>query len=227
MKVNEALIVDDLLFPIKVDSEKFSAIKKDIYIAKTIEVGSQFIYFEKIQIHPTRIALFMDLPESNTHEIFRFDDIALEDEKGNRWIHDGAHINEENKKVLYFHSNYFSEPEKLDIVFSSFTALPKEELEVLIDLDSERFLKVPGDKRFKKVWVEKDMGDMNGLYVQVQIDEEDHDYFFSIFNGSITDAEGTVFEYDTQSYGVADDSGLALYEQGLVMDTKKMVSPIR
>ncbi|TYS73449.1 DUF4179 domain-containing protein [Sutcliffiella horikoshii] len=224
VNINEVEIIKGLNFPIEVDTQKFSAITNGIAIDKSVEAGEQSIYFEKMEIHPTRIALFLEYDESNTHEIFRFDDIALEDEKGNRWISDGSSSMEDNKIVIYFESNYFSEPQQLDLVFSSFTALPKDELEVVVDLEKESIIKAPSDKRLKKVWLDDGEKDRKGIYFQIEVDPKDHNYFFSLFNNNIIDANGTVHEYTTRTYSNID--GTNLYEQGLIVDTDKIVSPI-
>ncbi|WP_187441933.1 DUF4179 domain-containing protein [Sutcliffiella horikoshii] len=224
ININELEVIKALNYPIEVDMNKFSAITKEFAIDKSVEAGGQSIYFEKMEIHPTRIALFLEYDESNTHEIFRFDDIALEDEKGNRWISEGGSSMDDNKIVMYFESNYFSEPKQLDLVFSSFAALPKDELEVMVDLEKESIIKAPSDKRLKKVWLEDGEKDVKGIYFQVEVDPKDHNYFFSLFDSNIIDASGTVHEYTTRTYSSMD--GTNLYEQGLIVDTDKMVSPI-
>lgn len=224
ININEIESIKGLNFPIEVDTQKFSAMTKEIAIDKSVEAGGQSIYFEKMEIHPTRIALFLEYDESNTHEIFRFDDIALEDEKGNRWISDGGSSMDDNKIVMYFESNYFSEPKQLDLVFSSFTALPKNELEVIVDLEKESIIKAPSDKKLKKVWLEDGEKDVKDIYFQIEVDPKDHNYFFSLFDSNIIDESGTVHEYTTRTYSSMD--GTNLYEQGLIVDTDKMVSPI-
>ncbi|WP_404432530.1 DUF4179 domain-containing protein [Sutcliffiella horikoshii] len=224
ININEIEVIKGLDFPIDVDIDKFSAITKEFPIDRSVEAGGQSIYFEKMEIHPTRIALFLEYDKSNTHEIFRFDDIALEDEKGNRWISDGSSSTDDNRIVMYFESNYFSEPQQLDLVFSSFTALPKDELEVVVDLEEENIIKGPSDKRLKKVWLEDGEKDVKGIYFQIEVDPKDHNYFFSLFVSNIFDANGTVHEYSTRTYSNID--GTNLYEQGMIVDTDKMVSPI-
>lgn len=224
ISMNEIEMINGLDFPIEVDMDKFSAITKEFAIDKSVEAGGQSIYFEKMEIHPTRIALFLEYDKSNTHEIFRFDDIALEDEKGNQWISDGSSSTDDNKIVMYFESNYFSEPQQLDLVFSSFTALPKNELEVVVDLKEERFIKAPSDERFKKVWLEKGDKNTKGIYFQIEVDPKDHNHFFPLFDNDIIDANGTVHDYSTRTYSNID--GTNLYEQGVILDADKMVSPI-
>lgn len=224
ISMNEIEMINGLDFPIEVDMDKFSAITKEFAIDKSVEAGGQSIYFEKMEIHPTRIALFLEYDKSNTHEIFRFDDIALEDEKGNQWISDGSSSTDDNKIVMYFESNYFSEPQQLDLVFSSFTALPKNELEVVVDLEEERFIKAPSDERFKKVWLEKGDKNTKGIYFQIEVDPKDHNHFFPLFDNDIIDANGTVHDYSTRTYSNID--GTNLYEQGVILNADKMVSPI-
>lgn len=224
ININEVEAINGLNFPIEVDTRKFSAITKEILIDKAVEGGGQSIYFEKMEIHPTRIALFLEYDKSNTHEIFRFDDITLEDEKGNRWTSDGGSSMDDNKIVMYFESNYFSEPQQLDLVFSSFTALPKNELEVVIDLENESFIKAPSDERLKKVWLEDGKKDVKGIYFQIEVDPKDHNYFFSLFDNNIVDASGTIHEYNTRTYSYID--GTNMFEQGMILDTDKMVNPI-
>jgi len=224
ISMNEIEMINGLDFPIEVDMDKFSALTKEFAIDKSVEAGGQSIYFEKMEIHPTRIALFLEYDQSNTHEIFRFDDIALEDEKGNKWISDGSSSTDDNKIVMYFESNYFSEPQQLDLVFSSFTALPKNELEVVVDLEEERFIKAPSDERFKKVWLEKGDKNTKGIYFQIEVDPKDHNHFFPLFDNDIIDANGTVHDYSTRTYSNID--GTNLYEQGVILEADKMVSPI-
>ncbi|WP_096153536.1 MULTISPECIES: DUF4179 domain-containing protein [Bacillus] len=141
--------------PITIDYEKFSAIKKVYEVNETVAIEGQKILVEKVEIRPTRIAVSILYDELNTHKIFAFDNIRLMDEKGEIWTEQTASISffetDPNRFTLYFESNYFAEPKELYLEFSSVRALPKDEVELVVDIEQEEIIQQPSDNRFISV----------------------------------------------------------------------------
>ncbi|WP_336775990.1 DUF4179 domain-containing protein [Paenibacillus sp. MMO-58] len=104
-------------FSIPVDKAKFEGMKETYEINQTVRVEGQQITFGKMTVHPTRIELEVAYDAANTKKLFYFDDLRLEDEKGETFgtISNGvtgSNISE-NSQILYFQSNYFRKPEHL------------------------------------------------------------------------------------------------------------------
>ena len=141
--------------PITIDYEKFSAIKKVYEVNETVAIEGQKILVEKVEIRPTRIAVSVLYDEMNSHKIFGYDNIRLLDERGEVWTEQVSTISfsdtEPNRYTLYFESNYFAEPNELYLQFSSVRALPKDEVELVVDIDSDEIIQQPSDNRFTSV----------------------------------------------------------------------------
>ncbi|MCF6138414.1 DUF4179 domain-containing protein [Pseudalkalibacillus berkeleyi] len=135
---------------IPIDKEWFKNTKETIPIHKEISIEGQKVQFEKMVIHPTRIGLYVKLDQSNTKQLFHFDDLKLVDEKGEHWlpIDNGVtRTGGENDYVLYFQSNYFRKPAELYLSGSSVRAIPKGERTIVIDVRNEKLVKAPRDNR--------------------------------------------------------------------------------
>ncbi|CAG9620661.1 DUF5643 domain-containing protein [Sutcliffiella rhizosphaerae] len=186
-------------------------------------VGNQSIFFEKLEIFPTQIALYLDFPESNTHEIFRFDDIRIEDVMGNIWSNDGIHIIKGSKTVLYFESNYFSEPEELKLKFSSIRTLPKDQLKVVVDLKEDHIIQAPHDGKIKKFYYDKKLG---GLFFDIEVDKRDGYSFFQVFEQNIYDAQGEMHGNNSFSVSNLRLKENILHQHALFFDENELESPI-
>jgi hypothetical protein len=148
---DDCLVLGDtwkMLIPI--DKTKFENMERKYELDQTVKIAGQKIHFEKAVIYPTRVSVDLSFDDSNTMEIFAFEDLALIDEKGNEWgtIQDGVtliHLSDTRKRI-FFQSNYFTMPEKLLIKGSGIRALDKDKSELVIDLDSKRILRAPDEK---------------------------------------------------------------------------------
>lgn len=136
--------------PVTIDKSKFKSMVKTYEIAQTVTVENQKITFDKVNIYPTRLEIDLAFAPENTMKIFSFEDLKVIDEQGRAWgtITNGitASLTDDNHRTLYFQSNYFTTPKKLYITGSRIRALDKDKLEVTLDLEGKKFLKVPNDK---------------------------------------------------------------------------------
>lgn len=136
-------------FKVPVDKKKFEGMKKIYSLNKTIEVEGQKVKFKTITITPIKAALEVEYDASNTKKMFAFDDLALVDEKGEKWgvINNGISGSriDDNHEIIYFQSNYFRAPKSLYLTGSSIRALDKDKLLVKVDLNKKILLSSPDD----------------------------------------------------------------------------------
>lgn len=137
-------------FAITLDKNKIEGQKTVYSINQTVTVEGQRITFGTMTVYPTRIGLEVTYDPSNTKKLFAFDDIRIEDERGEAFgtITNGVTASNvsDNRVVLYFQSNYFRKPEHLFLRASSIRALDKNTLEVQVDLERNVLLTQPDDR---------------------------------------------------------------------------------
>ena len=136
---------------------------KVFVLNEEIEVENQKMTIEDITVYPLRVAITIAFDEANTMRIFNFEDMRIEDEKGEVWssIRNGVTMSEtdEGKLVYYLQSNYFEKPKKLYFKINQLQALPKDEAYLLVDLQKQEVLQQPADRKIEvteitKNWIE-------------------------------------------------------------------------
>jgi len=186
-------------FVIPIDKGKFEGLKETYEINQTVNVEGQLITFEKMTVYPTRIGLEVAYDPTNTKKLFYFDDIRIEDEKGETFgtINNGilASNISEDRLVLYFQSNYFRKPNQLYLRANTIRALDKSKLEVQIDLDSKELLSRP-EERLTFVDAGTSQRDGQGVLVfRLNNDDPlDENRQFHLFDSRYKDASGQSFE---------------------------------
>lgn len=149
-KNNLNVLPHEYRIPITIDKSKFINKEKTFALNQTVEVEGQKITFDKVVIFPTRLEIDLTFASENTMKLFSFDDLKVIDEQGREWgsITNGvtATLTDDNHRTLYFQSNYFTSPKKLYITGSSIRALHKDALQVLVDVETKKFIKTPDDK---------------------------------------------------------------------------------
>ncbi|MFD0670056.1 DUF4179 domain-containing protein [Cohnella sp. GCM10027633] len=182
-------------FAIPVDKSKFEGLKQTYEINETVTVDNQRITFGTMTVYPTRIGLEVEYDPANKKKIFYFDDLRLEDEKGEVFGTitngmSGSLIND-NRHILYFQSNYFSKPEQLYLRASTIRALDKSKLEVKIDLEREALLSSPDDRLTLK---DAGTGSSRMLAFGLNNDDPlDEHRQYGIFDNTYADATGRSF----------------------------------
>ena len=122
--------------------------KAKVYtVNKEIEVDNQKMMIQDITIYPLRVAIKIAFDDANTMKIFNFEDMRIEDDKGEVWssIRNGMTVSGvgEEERIYYLQSNYFEKPGKLYFKMNKIQALPKDEAYLLVDLEKQKVLKQP------------------------------------------------------------------------------------
>ncbi|MCC3374582.1 DUF4179 domain-containing protein [Cohnella sp. REN36] len=133
----------EVRFPI--DHSRFEGLKQEIALDRTISVEGQRVTFEKAEISPLRIALYLDYAEDNDKQIFNAGDMRLVDDQGTVWKWTGGTL-ERNRPVLYFESSYFRQPRELYAEGSWFSAIDRNDCKVVIDTKAQRMVRAPDEK---------------------------------------------------------------------------------
>ncbi|MED4017176.1 DUF4179 domain-containing protein [Sutcliffiella cohnii] len=215
-------VVEDLHVSFSYDKEKFAKIKKVYEVDQTITVEDQKIYVDRMEIRPTRIVVYVEYNNENKQEIFGFDDIQLVDGNGEVWTPtDGLVYDklDENKIALNFQSNYFAEPNELFLTFTSLRALPKEEIEVTIDLEKNKIVNAPKDG--KLAFVDSSFWDVT---FELMVDEQDYYHHRPLFHSTFTDANGKEYSFNNSS-GSSTEEGIHVKTMGGV-NMNEVASPI-
>lgn len=134
---------------------------------------------------------------------------------------------DENHEILYFQSNYFTQPKKLFLRGKSIRALDKDDLSVIVDIEQERIHEGPANLVLDQV-IKTSSGKEKELYFLLKTNPEyDEKRGFSIFPHEFTDARGNSFNTGVQSIrSHSDNPG---YDQTLVFslpDNQSYQSPI-
>ena len=188
---------------IPVDKDKFAGLKTVYEVNQSVVIEGQKITFEKVTVFPTRMILNVSYDPANSKKIFAFDDLTLVNEKGEVWGRimngmSGSRL-DENHEVLFFQSNYFTQPKKLFLRGKSIRALDKKDTRVTLDLENKRILTGPPNIILDQV-IMAPSGMVTELYFLLKTNlEYDRERGFSIFNFAFTDAGGKSFNARSQS----------------------------
>ncbi|MER2262106.1 MAG: DUF4179 domain-containing protein [Psychrobacillus sp.] len=168
------------------DFEVPFTIKNDLMKGKVYEVNkevvidNQKVFIKEIKIYPLRVALTLRYDKGNDMVFLQFEDLRLEDEKGEEWssIRNGSTgfggVGD-LEKTYFLQSNYFKEPKELYLKFDKVQALPKEESYLLVDFDKKEILEQPS---FEKIEVTKILS--GGLELRYKPMKENH--LYSLFS---------------------------------------------
>ncbi|WP_248513964.1 DUF4179 domain-containing protein [Sporosarcina sp. NCCP-2222] len=176
---------ETIQIPFKIE---LKPIKKEQYIInETVEVKGQKIHIRSITIGSLKTAIEVEYDAENTMKIFGFEDLRLEDEKGEVWtsIQNGVTARgSDNPNVMtyYLQSNYFRQTDHLTLKFNKLMAMDREDAFIIIDTDKKEIIRQPKDKRFRNMTVHR------GGYVEFELRGEEgyhHDPF-----STIIDAQG-------------------------------------
>lgn len=178
----------------QIDKGKFEGLKEVYDIHQTFDVEGQKITFEQMTVYPTRIALSVAYDKGNTKKILGFDDLEIVDDQGDVFgtISNGVFATQQDEfhETLYFQSNYFKKPKELYIRGSSLTALDKDKLEVVVDIENGTLLKKPDDRLTLLNVSEK--------YLEFQLksdDPIDESKAYFVFSGDYKDASGNQYRF--------------------------------
>ncbi|KAA0550384.1 DUF4179 domain-containing protein [Bacillus sp. BGMRC 2118] len=207
--------------PFTIDVQKFEGMQSVFSINKTASIENQKFTINKMVVHPTEMELYLQFDPANDKEIFNFDDLKIVDEKGEHWNAKGS-IRNENEHIVTFESNYFHEPKKLYVEFSSVRAVDKDELEVVVDVENQKILKAPSDERFLSV--QRSGHDLSFLLKNENAQDQNHSY--NLFGGDMVDATGATYSISSRFSSPASDDSNNVQIEGIVLPTLDFANPI-
>lgn len=143
--------------PFQLDESKFVE-KKVFNLYETVKIEGQELTIKEVVVYPSQVDVHVSLNPQNSKQIFGFNDLQLVDETGEVWnlTSRGNYPISEDEFIIHLQSNYFSNPKKLHLRFSSMRALNKDELWLELDPANKKILKAPRDGKFKDVEIWKD-----------------------------------------------------------------------
>ncbi|WP_027624068.1 DUF4179 domain-containing protein [Clostridium lundense] len=214
-------------FEIPINKEKFESMNKVYNVYETVQIEGQKIYFKTLTITPTRIALLVEYDRNNTKKILGFDDLSIFNEKGEEWarINNGVTSIKKNEyqDILYFQSNYFTNPKELYIKGTSIRALDKDKLEVIVDMNKKELLKSPDNKLMIKS-ITNDNNQTTLEFFLIADKRLDKKCAYSIFDGDFKDGSGVTFKSKGRGTRIGKSSEQSILYN--VSDDIKYKSPI-
>jgi len=125
---------------------------KTIQVNETVTIEGQKITVRDVKISPLRVAIHIEKDPNNKMKIFRIEDLALQNEKGEEWSSAtygfNSSIVSDDEEIIYLQSNYFDQPKELTLTFSKLQAMPKDEAFIKIDTDKKVILNQPNENYF-------------------------------------------------------------------------------
>ncbi|MBB4824774.1 hypothetical protein HNO89_001998 [Sporosarcina luteola] len=196
-------------------------VKKEQYIInETVEVQGQKIHVRSITIGAIKTAIEIEFDEGNSMEIFGFEDLRLEDEKGEIWtsIQNGVTArgtDNPNVNTYYLQSNYFKESERLTLKFNKLMAMDREDAFLIIDTEKAEIIRQPKDQRFSNLAV-------YGPYIEIELRGEPG-YHHGAFS-TIMDANGKELHTMTGKISIVEDDQISL---GFDLPDEEYTNPLR
>ncbi|MBU8878144.1 DUF4179 domain-containing protein [Bacillus sp. FJAT-29790] len=154
--------------PLHLDESMFVE-KKVFDLNETVVIEGQEITIKEVVVYPSQTDVHVSFNPQNSKQIFGFNDLRLVDETGEVWdlrVKGNDPINED-EFIIHLQSNYFSNPKKLNLQFSSLRALNKDELWLEIDPVNKKILKAPKDGKFTEI---EAWGDIIQLKLETKTD---------------------------------------------------------
>lgn len=168
-------------------------------LKQEVVIEGQKLVIDEITINPLRVSVDITFDETNTMEIYNFQDMRIEDENGEEWssIRNGTSGRGfgESKQTLFLQSNYFEKPQKLYFKMNQLQALAKEEAYVLVDLQKGKVLKQPSDGKIEFTSIKPDS--VEARYEQAN-DEVNRSLFYIAenANGEEVESNSSSMHYD-------------------------------
>lgn len=128
-------------------------------IDQEVDIQGQKFIIENVTVSPLRVGVNIAIDPANPMKILQFEDMRLEDEKGEVWgsIQNGttATWGEDGKYTFYLQSNYFSKPKKLYLRMNTVQAVNADEAIAEIDTETGKWLNQPEDQKIRLVRSDK------------------------------------------------------------------------
>lgn len=156
-------------------------------IDKEVDIAGQKFTIEKVTASPLRVGVKITIDSANPMKILLFEDMRLEDEKGEVWgsIQNGttAFGGKDGESTFFLQSNYFSKPEKLYLRINKVQALKAEEAIAEVNTETGEWLNQPEDQKIQLVKSDK----KHAEFIMPKADDQSFQYAFA---SAISDAKG-------------------------------------
>ncbi|TFE19423.1 DUF4179 domain-containing protein [Cohnella luojiensis] len=214
---------------IPVDRKKFEGLKQEYSLNQTITVEGQRITFTKATVYPLKIAVDVEVDESNSKQVFGPADIRMTDEEGGVWKTFMTFGDFRSKTTIYFESNYFRKPMELYLEGEWFRALDKSKMDIVIDTDKRKLLQAPDG--FLKLKSVTPFGKYKKITLQLAAKEKTAGMWgYNVISGDFIDASGKAYKQayipggtvvSTSSTGEKNEQEMYYY-----LDDKKYEQPL-
>jgi len=192
-------------YEVPINKNKFKNMETTYTLNENLKIQDQKILFKTVTITPTRIAVTIEYDKNNSKKLLSFDDLTIINEKGEKWATITNGISgtgvDDNNKILYFQSNFYSKSKELYLTGTSIRALDKDKLVVAVDLMNNKLISAPDDKlKLRSVITKNSETAIEfGLETDKKLDEHlAYSLFYSTFksadgksSASILEASGT------------------------------------
>ncbi|WP_040228430.1 DUF4179 domain-containing protein [Bhargavaea cecembensis] len=119
---------------------------------RTVTIEGQKIIVKSVTIHPLRVEVAVDFDEANTMDILQFEDMRIENGKGETWssITDGmtATEDEDGTQIYFLQSNYFEQPDLMIFRMNKMQAIDKDE-QFIVDTGTGEVIQTPSDGKLE------------------------------------------------------------------------------
>ncbi|MFD0712209.1 DUF4179 domain-containing protein [Paenibacillus sp. GCM10027626] len=174
---------------IPIEHSRFSGMKQEIPINRTIEIDGDRITFESMVISPLNMQLKIREDAGNLNKVKGFIGMVIEDEKGREWQEKNGYGLSDTEKVLGFQSNYFEKPRQLVIKASGIYRVPKG-AKLVVNTETMSIIKAP-DSRVSLIQVEsKQQYDQLEFRIGGIDDIEGKFISYSLVDSTFTDGAG-------------------------------------
>lgn len=209
-----------ILFKVPITLKNEIKAGKVYTLNETVEIDGQQIRLKEIKVYPLRVSVTLEFNEQNEMKILQFEDMRIEDEKGEVWssIQNGITGFGENRhkvNTYFLQSNYFKEPKELYLKFDKVQALPKAESYLLVDFAKKEILEQPSDGKMEVVNVGG-----NTIELKYQPIRENHTY--SLFSQG-ENAKGEIVDIGMQANWGDEEEQHA----EITIDAKDIINPVK
>lgn len=191
--------------------------KKVYVLDETVTIDGQKMTFTEVTIEPLRTSVHVKMDPNNTKKILGFDDMNINDERGETWtrntIGPSAEKISDDEHIIHLQSNYFREPEELYLSLNHIQAIDKDEAFIIVDIDKQEIIKQP--KGEFQMALKTDPGTLIFIYPKQDIFEP----FYGVSLGEITDQEGNIIG-SNGSYSRIESDESGMQEYGILLNKK-------
>jgi hypothetical protein len=134
-------IYGDWVVEFKIDKNKLSDSKPIVYeLNKEIQLDKITFKVEDLKIHPTTMDVKFNMNNNDDYKYIGFNNIYIEDDKGNIYTSTGGRSLEKSIKITRFTSAYFNKVNSLTLKCDGVYIMPIKDQYVVVDLKNKKVI---------------------------------------------------------------------------------------